>query len=171
MIIQIFRSIRKSFCSKLKSYKRSRYRPHSNFQSTREVTCTLEFCPAEKFSQTEVGPTKELCSTNKSCSTVNECTNNVPKEPCQAIVEIEKKNCPGEYTRNPFFNYLRQFRKTHCGLSMVEQAVQAGAEWRCMTNEQKQKYIVVAVGIPKRKRRYKRRCKRRSIYRVQILPN
>lgn len=135
MIKKLLKSFRKFVCSKLKTYKRNRYRsiqppPHSLNCTTKNLQCAPN--PASK----------------KKHHTIN---------------EIREQNIcfkSGEYTRNPFFNFLREYRRTHCGMTIVEQAVQAGAEWRCMTDQEKCKYVVLTDGKPRRRRRYKRR----SIY-------
>ena len=44
---------------------------------------------------------------------------------------------PGIYTRNPFFNFLREFRKLHCGLKATEIAKQGAIEWRKLNPERK----------------------------------
>lgn len=136
MIKKFLKSVRKFFCSKLKTYKRNRYRcippPPSNSKSS-------------------------VRSTTKPSS-----SSTTPKKH-HTIKEIKEQNIcfkPGKYTRNPFFNYLREYRKTHCGMTIVEQAVQAGAEWRCMSREEKCKYVVCVDGSPQRRKPYRRR----SIY-------
>lgn len=136
MIQKLLKSFRKFVCSKLKTYKRNRYRA------------------------IQQPPPPPMCCTTD----LKECAPNPPKtKKHHTIKEIREQNVcfnQGEYTRNPFFNFLREYRKTHCGLTIVEQAIQAGAEWRCMTNEEKCRYVVATDGKPQRRRRYKRR----SIY-------
>lgn len=143
MINKLLKSLRKFVCSKLKTYKRNRYRAIQPTSS-----------PAS-----DLIATKDL---GRKCT-----CDNAPKNVTHhTIVIAERKKeqniChkPAQYTRNPFFNYLREFRRTHCGMTIVEQAIQAGAEWRCMTTEEKCKYVVHTDGKPRRRRRYKRR----SIY-------
>lgn len=142
MINKLIKSLRKFVCSKLKTYKRNRYRavqppslPQHDSNTTIDLACTCS------------------CTNDDTSDNVGHHT----------IAEIREQNIcfkPGQYTRNPFFNYLREFRKTHCGMTIVEQAIQAGAEWRCMTKEEKCKYVVHTDGKPRRRRRYKRK----SIY-------
>lgn len=72
-----------------------------------------------------------------------------------------KRTCRGgKVTRNPFFNFLREFRKKHCGWNAVKVAV-AGAKVWCRLDEcKKQKFRKLACGAPKMKRR--NRCGKRG---------
>lgn len=150
MIRKLLKSLRKFVCSKLKTYKQSRF---CRIDSAEQPN-SLQSDPAQSS-------TPELDQQQPS-------TSDKPDKPHtkstskrrHTIKEIREQNIcfnPGEYTKNPFFNFLREYRKTHCGLTIVEQAVQAGAEWRCMTKEQKAKYFVMTDGKPSRRRRYKRK--------------
>lgn len=65
----------------------------------------------------------------------------------------------GIHTRNPFFNFLRKYRKEHCGLSILEIAKQGAAEWRKMEDKAKWEFIVEAF---RTKRVYRRRRSRRN---------
>lgn len=48
------------------------------------------------------------------------------------------KSCkPGVYTRNPFFNFLREFRKMNCGLKVTEVAKRGAIEWHKLSAERK----------------------------------
>lgn len=48
---------------------------------------------------------------------------------------------PGPVVRNPYLNFLRQFRKKNCGLSPVK-TIQAGAkEWNRLSKEEKLEFI------------------------------
>lgn len=51
---------------------------------------------------------------------------------------------PGPSTRNPYLNFLRQYRKDNCGMTAVELIVNGAKEWKKLTNEQKCKYIAEA---------------------------
>lgn len=66
----------------------------------------------------------------------------------------------GPVTRNPFFNFLRDYRKKHCGKSVVEIAREGAKEWRSMSEQQKEQYIKSACLAPKTKRKA-RRCSRK----------
>lgn len=128
-----FKSIRKFVCLKLKTYKRNRYRTGLPLPITQDSGST------------------------------NVVTYKNVKRIKGQVKEIKSKNArskSGDYTRNPFFNYLREYRRSHCGMTIIEQAVQAGAEWRSMGEKEKCKYVVCSDGRPGRRRRYKRR----SIY-------
>lgn len=48
---------------------------------------------------------------------------------------------PGPVGRNPYLNFLREFRKSNCGLSAVETIRKGAEEWRKLPPEQKLKYI------------------------------
>ncbi|XP_065361672.1 protamine-like [Calliphora vicina] len=59
---------------------------------------------------------------------------------------------PGPVGRNPYLNFLRQFRKQNCGLSPVE-TIRAGAkEWKRLNKEERLRFIKEAFYAPKRRR-------------------
>lgn len=155
MIQKLIKSLRKFVCSKLKTYKRNRYRaiqpPPSPSPNLNSIANYIELKPDAPV--TPLAP--------KAPDTCNASSTKKSKRHTNKVIR-EQNICfkSGEYTRNPFFNYLREYRKTHCGMTIVEQAVEAGAEWRCMTQEEKSKFVVFTDGKPHRRRRYKRR----SIY-------
>lgn len=68
----------------------------------------------------------------------------------------------GPVTRNPFFNFLRDYRKKHCGKTAVQIARDGGKEWRSMSEQQKEQYIKSACLAPKTKRKSRCRSKSRS---------
>ncbi|XP_017784726.1 PREDICTED: protamine-like [Nicrophorus vespilloides] len=72
----------------------------------------------------------------------------------------KKKKChrSGKVTRNPFLNFLRQFRRQHCGWSVVKIAVEGARVWCKMGKHEKEKYRREASCAPKTK--YKRRKSR-----------
>lgn len=175
MIKKLLKSLRKFVCSKLKTYKRSRYRciqppPPTSPESNRTIRMQCELKTPNTLECKVEHHCTAQCEQEHIC--MPECEPEQPSMPDAShkrstskrhhtIKEIkEQKICfnPGNYTRNPFLNFLREYRKKHCGLTVVEQAVQAGAEWRCMTREQKCKYYVQTDGgKPSRRRRYKRK--------------
>ena len=74
-------------------------------------------------------------------------------KPKAKIMEKEKapkmRSCrPGVYTRNPFFNFLREFRKMHCGLKVTEIAKQGAIEWRKLSAERKISYYKRSRNVP-----------------------
>nr|XP_008197382.1 PREDICTED: protamine [Tribolium castaneum] len=65
-----------------------------------------------------------------------------------------RRSCrPGKVTRNPFFNYLRWFRKKHCGWSAVKVAVEGAKCWCRMSDQQRSKFYREACKAPKFKKR------------------
>ncbi|KAK9695040.1 Protamine and protamine like [Popillia japonica] len=52
-----------------------------------------------------------------------------------------KPHRPGRITRNPFLNFLRDYRKNHCNMTVVQIACEGAKEWRAMSDEQKQQYM------------------------------
>lgn len=54
-----------------------------------------------------------------------------------------KKRCyrPGIVTRNPFFNFLRDYRKKVCGKSVIQIAVDGARIWNRMSENQKCIYM------------------------------
>ncbi|CAH1376217.1 hypothetical protein MTP99_017586 [Tenebrio molitor] len=75
-----------------------------------------------------------------------------------------RKSCrPGKVTRNPFFNYLRWFRKKHCGWNMIKVAVEGAKCWCKMSDQNRRKFYKEACSAPKmRRRRSSRRSRGRS---------
>ncbi|XP_037823495.1 uncharacterized protein LOC119611850 [Lucilia sericata] len=65
---------------------------------------------------------------------------------------------PGPVQRNPFLNFLREYRKTCCGLTAIETVRQGAKAWKNLSNEEKQRYIVEAFYAPKRRRRLGAMC-------------
>ncbi|GJQ73198.1 hypothetical protein Trydic_g13581 [Trypoxylus dichotomus] len=66
-----------------------------------------------------------------------------------------KSHRPGRLTRNPFLNFLREYRRTHCNMSMIQIACEGAKEWRSMTDEQKQQYARRSKADPRRGKRSK----------------
>uniref|UniRef100_A0A182IMI9 Uncharacterized protein n=1 Tax=Anopheles atroparvus TaxID=41427 RepID=A0A182IMI9_ANOAO len=60
---------------------------------------------------------------------------------------------PGKRSRNPYLNYLREFRRKNCHLSAVEIVRQGAEQWRKMTDEQKLPFIRTAFYTAMRPRR------------------
>uniref|UniRef100_A0AAG5CXF5 HMG box domain-containing protein n=1 Tax=Anopheles atroparvus TaxID=41427 RepID=A0AAG5CXF5_ANOAO len=60
---------------------------------------------------------------------------------------------PGKRSRNPYLNYLREFRRKNCHLSAVEVVRQGAEQWRKMTDEQKLPFIRTAFYTAMRPRR------------------
>ena len=48
---------------------------------------------------------------------------------------------PGPVGRNPYLNFLSEFRKKNCGLNAVETVKRGAAEWKCLPKEKKKQYI------------------------------
>uniref|UniRef100_A0A182M4M6 HMG box domain-containing protein n=1 Tax=Anopheles culicifacies TaxID=139723 RepID=A0A182M4M6_9DIPT len=67
---------------------------------------------------------------------------------------------PGKKTRNPYINFLRDFRQKNCHLSAVEIVRQGAEQWRRMSDEQKLPYVKIAFYTPM-KRRQCASCRRR----------
>lgn len=54
---------------------------------------------------------------------------------------------PGKITINPFFNFVRTMRPSHCGQKQSELVQEAARIWNKMTHEQKCQYTMRAVRI------------------------
>lgn len=63
----------------------------------------------------------------------------------------------GRVTRNPFLNFMRDFRKTRCGLKLTELTRKGAEVWRKMNNRQRSPYCHLARQAPKRRNRRKKR--------------
>uniref|UniRef100_A0A2M4CVH4 HMG box domain-containing protein n=1 Tax=Anopheles darlingi TaxID=43151 RepID=A0A2M4CVH4_ANODA len=60
---------------------------------------------------------------------------------------------PGRKSRNPYLNFLREFRRQNYHLSAVEVVRRGAAHWRQLTEEQKLPYVRIAFYAPMRPRR------------------
>ncbi|XP_050078680.1 protamine-like [Anopheles maculipalpis] len=60
---------------------------------------------------------------------------------------------PGKQTRNPYLNFLRDYRRNNCHLSAVDVVRHGAEEWRRMTDEQKLPYVKIAFYTPLKRRR------------------
>ncbi|KAM7355633.1 uncharacterized protein ACRADG_001635 [Cochliomyia hominivorax] len=62
------------------------------------------------------------------------------------------KRCqrPGPKQRNPYLNFLRDFRKRCCGLSPIETIRQGAKAWKSLSMEDRQRFIVEAFYTRKR---------------------
>ncbi|XP_065362518.1 protamine-like [Calliphora vicina] len=65
---------------------------------------------------------------------------------------------PGPVQRNPFLNFLREYRKTCCGLTAIETVRQGAKAWKALSKEEKQRFIVEAFYAPKRRRHSSAMC-------------
>lgn len=66
----------------------------------------------------------------------------------------------GKVSRNPFINFLAEFRASRKGVKMAELSKQAGRVWRNMSMESKAPYLQMAQNAPKK--RSGRKLQRRS---------
>ncbi|XP_036336974.1 uncharacterized protein LOC118747091 [Rhagoletis pomonella] len=58
----------------------------------------------------------------------------------------------GPLHRNPYLNFLREFRQRNCGLSAVEIIRRGAKEWNNMAKESKLRYIEEAFYAPKKRK-------------------
>uniref|UniRef100_A0A0A1X3A0 Protamine n=1 Tax=Zeugodacus cucurbitae TaxID=28588 RepID=A0A0A1X3A0_ZEUCU len=64
-----------------------------------------------------------------------------------------KSKChrPGPLMRNPYLNFLREFRKHNCGLTAVDIIKRGAQAWKAMPKEKRLRYIEEAFYAPKRR--------------------
>ncbi|KAJ8941577.1 hypothetical protein NQ314_010351 [Rhamnusium bicolor] len=67
----------------------------------------------------------------------------------------------GRVTRNPFLNFMRDFRKSNNGLKLTELTKRGAELWRKMNDRQKSPYCQLARQAPKRRSRRRRRRRKR----------
>ncbi|XP_050311149.1 protamine [Anthonomus grandis grandis] len=75
-----------------------------------------------------------------------------------------RKSCRGgRKTNNPFLNYLRVFRKKHCGWPQCRIAIEGAKCWCKMSGRDRKKYYNQACSMLKKRgrRRRRRSCRRR----------
>lgn len=97
---------------------------------------------AEPVSDTCAQPASSECG-ESSCSRKDE-------SPCANLCEAGPDEDLGMITRNPFFNYLREYRRCHKNESAKEIAIGGASKWNCMSESGKAKYIVQAFQTPKK---------------------
>ncbi|XP_053687295.1 protamine-like [Sabethes cyaneus] len=91
---------------------------------------------------------------------------------CPTGTAAQRTCSGGKKTRNPYLNFLRQFRSQHCAMAAVEIVRQGAAQWRQMTPEARAPYVTMArstsyVFFP---RRFFGRAARRSSVQNQSCP-
>ncbi|XP_017784725.1 PREDICTED: protamine-like [Nicrophorus vespilloides] len=79
---------------------------------------------------------------------------------CPPISEKNSNNV-GKVTRNPFLNFLRQYRTEHCDWKVVQVAVEGAKVWHRLPEPEKARYRQEACGAPKISYKKRIRSKRR----------
>lgn len=69
---------------------------------------------------------------------------------------------PSPKYRNPFINFMQEFRKKNAGLTAQEAMQRAAEAWRRMSDAEKAPYQEMARKAPRRRRRRKGRQRRRQ---------
>lgn len=76
------------------------------------------------------------------------CASSCPKDnPCEPASDDPSL---GKVTRNPFFNFLRVFRRCNKNMSAKQLAMDGARKWKTMNEEARAKYIVQAFKAPKK---------------------
>ncbi|XP_019872250.1 protamine-like [Aethina tumida] len=70
-----------------------------------------------------------------------------------------KKCRRGKATSNPFLNFLRVFRQTHCGWPQTKVAIEGAKRWCMMNVKQREKFYREACEKSSQKRKRRRRRK------------
>lgn len=112
-------------------------------------------------SKPAANPSKASCS--KSASKPNPSKTSCSKpaaDPCKTSCSKPaeapcESDSDAKITRNPFFNFLRDFRVCHQDESSKEIAVNGGKQWNTMSEKDKSKYIIQAFRTPKKYNRSK----------------
>ncbi|XP_060521291.1 protamine-like [Cylas formicarius] len=68
---------------------------------------------------------------------------------------------PGPKTTNPFLNFLRVFRRRHCGWPQIKIAIEGAKTWCQMNKQQRHKFYREACSARKKKGRGRRGRSRR----------
>lgn len=78
-------------------------------------------------------------------------------------------NKTGRVTRNPFLNFLREFRLAYWGVPAAQVATLGAKEWKALSNGQKAKYVQQAHLAPKEaKKRRSRKSKSKNKSRSRV---
>lgn len=88
----------------------------------------------------------ETCNKKVECAEKVEdtaaCASSCPQDnPCEPAPDDTSL---GKVTRNPFFNFLRVFRRCNKNMSAKQLAIDGSRKWKTMNKEAKAKYIVQA---------------------------
>ncbi|XP_017058879.1 histone-like protein 18C [Drosophila ficusphila] len=102
--------------------------------------------PSRKLACRKPKPRKAACAPKK-------------KDECETGVKCSR---PGPVTNNGYLNFLRSYRKHHCGLKPRELVQQGAQAWRALSEEKKNRYRRMAckVSAMDRKNRDRRSCKK-----------
>ncbi|KAF2886943.1 hypothetical protein ILUMI_19230 [Ignelater luminosus] len=92
----------------------------------------------------------------RNCCFANDNTKKNDKACVPSNKDTKKCYKAGKITRNPFFNFLREYRSKNCGMTVIALAKAAGAIWRKMDATQREPYCKLAQSAPKTPR-----CRRR----------
>lgn len=102
-------------------------------------------------------PQEENCSDEEESACAEEMAESCDPKPtcditpkCDESCSFEPEEGLGKVTRNPFLNFLRDFRKCSAGMSAKDIAVQGAEKWNAMEECDKVKYIVQAFRTPKK---------------------
>lgn len=68
----------------------------------------------------------------------------------------------GRVTRNPFLNFMREFRTAYWGIPAAQVVTLGAKEWKGLSEGQKAKYVQMAKTVPKQAKRRRRREKSRD---------
>ncbi len=133
-------------------------------------------CPEKSSEDSCSKPLTSPCEESCPMSTASPCEESCPMSaasPCEESCSKSSENpCPdtcgsdsdedlGKVTRNPFFNFLRDYRRCHKNISAKEIAMDGAEKWRCMSDQGKAKYIVQAFHTPKKY--YRRRASMQKV--------
>ncbi|XP_044255101.1 HMG1/2-like protein [Tribolium madens] len=93
------------------------------------------------------------------------CQKFIMEKKSQSKIAKKEPASEGKTTRNPFLNFVQEFRKNNRGIPAQEQVARAAEAWRKMSDNEKAPYYEMAKRAPKRrKRRGRRRGRRMSSY-------
>ncbi|RZB39675.1 HMG box domain containing protein [Asbolus verrucosus] len=81
------------------------------------------------------------------------CVDNFDRKSLGIITKKESRTKSLPALRNPFLNFIREFRKNNTGMKSSEVVSKAAEKWRNMNQSEKSPYCEQAKNAPKRKRR------------------
>lgn len=81
-----------------------------------------------------------------------------PKRKSRHTKKSAVRKCrPGKITRNPFLNFLREFRAKHCDWGVIKVAIEGGKCWCKLNDHDRDRFYKEACQAPKIRRSRSRR--------------
>nr|XP_017007108.2 protamine-like protein 99C [Drosophila takahashii] len=148
------------------SYRGSHMRLNAMYMDDESAKRLSEMCNHPMGKQRSAPREKSCSSPRKSCAKPRKsCAARHRKAACSKPRRspCAKPKCskPGPVTNNGYLNFVRSFRKKHCGLKPQELIIEAAKAWSKLSEEKKDRYRRMACKVTHNERHKRRRvCNR-----------